>query len=130
MFTKLWLSHMAPVELSVGVRAERSPWRWEAKHGRQRVKPVSKLSNQVLGKLTWLGSGKRQIPLHKFPLHEDVYSIRTVWLLHWKVYLDVITVVQQTGKFAWGGHCGLWRALAHPPTNSFERGTEKCSKGF
>lgn len=60
-----------------------------------------------LGETTWLGSGKRQIPLHKFPLHEDVYSIRTVWLLHWKVYLDVITVVQQTGKFAWGGHCGL-----------------------
>ena len=28
------------------------------------MKPVSKLSNHVLGKLTWLGSGKRQIALH------------------------------------------------------------------
>lgn len=101
-----------------------------AKHRRQRVKPVSKLSNQVLGKLTWLGSGKRQIALHTFPLHKDVYSIHTVWLLHWKVYLDVIMVVQWTGKFARGGHCGLWRALADPPTNNLERGTEKSSKGF
>ena len=39
-------------------------------------------------------------------------------------------VVQWTGKFARGGHCGLWRALADPPTNNLERGTEKSSKGF
>lgn len=42
------------------------------------MKPVSKLSNQVSGKLAWLGSGKRQIALHTFPLHEDVYCIHAV----------------------------------------------------
>ena len=45
VFTRLWLSHMAPGELSVGLWAEMSAWRWVAKHRRQRVKQVSKLSN-------------------------------------------------------------------------------------
>ena len=93
---------------------------------------VQALQHQVLGKLTWLGSRKKQIPLHKFPLHEDVYSIHTVWLLHWKVCLDVIMGYSRLEGLRGEdpvGSGGLWQISPHP-TNNFARGTEKCSRGF
>lgn len=60
---------MAPVELAVGVRAETSPWRWVATwkiEGEASVKALQ----PGLGETYLAGQEVRQIPLHKFPLHE------------------------------------------------------------